>query len=160
MRLFQENGPGENNWAIKFYLRRKLNGGDSMQIDDDQAGANGQENDHANLTGPNNSNPDNNLPHRSVDLESNTRPYPGITLSTCPGHLPPDYRLASPRLKYLLNSHGAEELFPAFIAAGIRTDPALSNLRSLAKQDRTKNFARVHLTDLQIFVLRLILNKL
>ena len=27
MRLYQEPGPEENNWAIKFYLRRKLRGG-------------------------------------------------------------------------------------------------------------------------------------
>jgi hypothetical protein len=162
MRLFQENGPGENNWAIKFYLRRKLNGGDSI-VDDNQAVANGQENGHRNLTGPNKSNLDNNLLHHSVDFESNIRPYGGITLSTCPFHFPPDYRLANPRLKHLLNSHGAEELFPAFITVGIRTDQALNELKPLAIQDRTKNFVnapRVHLTDLQNFVLRLILNKL
>lgn len=90
-------------------------------------------------------------------------PYPGITLTTCPVHHPPDHRLVGQRLQHLLESHGSEELLPAFMTVGIKTDQALIALSQLAKQDRVKPFngePNLHLTDLQKFALQMILDRL
>ncbi|KAF8623589.1 hypothetical protein AX15_006354 [Amanita polypyramis BW_CC] len=159
MRLYQEAGPEQNNWAIKFYLRRKLAGG--IGLSPDNTPTDNLTYGRETATRCRTMSPDiDSYPNPNVNQ---TLPYPGITLSTCPAHHPPDYRLVGPRLRHLLESHGSEELLPAFIAVGIKTDQALHSLSQLTRQDRIKSFNKetnIHLTDLQVFALQMILNKL
>ncbi|KAF8743613.1 hypothetical protein AX14_001676 [Amanita brunnescens Koide BX004] len=168
MPLYREPGPEENNWAIKFYLRRKLSGGIRLSPKEASTSITPQEERH--ITGSlsrRSISPEIDFPYNpySNSNDSQVQPYPGIALSTCPAHLPPDYRLVGQKLQNLLESHGSEELLPAFITAGIKTDQALISLSQLSKADRIKSFRQpdqpdLHLTDLQAFTLRRILHQL
>ncbi|PFH54199.1 hypothetical protein AMATHDRAFT_83309 [Amanita thiersii Skay4041] len=90
-------------------------------------------------------------------------PHRGITLTTCPIHYPPDPRIVSQNLQELLGSSGSDELLPAFVAVGIRTDEGVKELASLSKKDRVQLFKEnqdLKFTELQTFMLKTMLHKL
>ncbi|KAK2466782.1 hypothetical protein APHAL10511_001040 [Amanita phalloides] len=158
MKLYQESGPQRNNWAIKFYLRRKLAGGAQLSLNDIGTPLRYDRENGINAPISGRS------PSPDIDSTGSVHSgYPGFTLSTCPMHYPPDPRLVNARLRHILEMHGSEDLIPAFITVEIKTDEALLNLGQMTIQDRMRKFVsgtHLQLTDLQKFALQLVLGKL
>ncbi|KAF8637327.1 hypothetical protein AX17_002828 [Amanita inopinata Kibby_2008] len=163
LRLFRESGPVDRNWAIRIYVKRKLQLGIDIQGDQGSGSDMVSRTLSMDVPRPRTPTPDAGPSQKCVLSDSQVPSYPGVSLSTCPVHHPPDLRLVSPRLQHLLESHGSEELLPAFIAAGIKTDQALNVLSLQKERDRLQPFLtepNLHLTDLQNFTLKMFLDSL